>query len=285
MFRVICIISALIFSTIIQTSANAQYSNIEQKTLKAAFKTLQWFQLLYAVSNKCNNFEYAALAPRTELASLVKSKLKVELEKIEVLAEENEHFISALYTQINQVDCKQIDIDGYLSHVYDQYDVEKFSFELFEPLSSPLITAREAASKNKELAEKYAKENSNEAETILVAHLIPREKASKQYLYLTRNDFDKPDYIYQIIKGWGKPLKNQFMKPPLFATLAMTEKENKKLMNENGQIKELIFINSKGAWLTVVIGSINLDLFPVDMSFLGTVEWKWNNNELLENLK
>jgi len=266
-------------------SASSLYTPLTEKnTINAAFKALQWFQLLYAVSKKCNNFEYIELAPREELEKLIAEKLQVNLEKIEVLAEENTDYMTSLYQEINSIQCNKVDLDGYLSFVYDKYDVEKFSFELFEPLATPMITAREAAHENKKLLAEYAKKHATDAETILIANLIPREQASERYLYLTRNDVDKPKYIYQIVKGWGQPLTQEFMKPPLSTVLAMHEEEHQAIMRENGKIQELIFVNSKNTMLTIVTGSINLDLYPIDLSFLSNIDWKWQDNELQKHL-
>lgn len=279
------IFASILILLSLHTNASSLYNPVtEQNTVNAAFKALQWFQLLYAVSKKCNHFEYTVLAPREELETLITEKLKVNIEKIEVLAEENTDYMTSLYREINSIQCDKIDLDGYLSFVYDKYDVERFSFELFEPLATPMITAREAAYKNQKLLAEYAQKHATNAKTILIANLIPREQASERYLHLTRNDIDKPKYIYQIVKGWGQPLTQEFMKPPLSTILAMHEDENKEIMSKKGKIQELIFVNSKDTLLTIVTGSINLDLYPIDLSFLKNIDWKWHENELQKHL-
>lgn len=265
-------------------NSHAEYSKIEQNTINAGFTSLQWIQFLHAISKKCGDYEYAELAPRTELESLVTTKLKISMEKLEILAEENETFIRTLFNEINNVECNKIDVNEYLSDIYDKYDVAKFNLELYEPISFPLLTEREIAQLNDQSLTEYLSKKSIEAESIIFAELIPLEDAPKKYQNIYKNSVFKPEYIYQIIKGWKKSLPFQYMTPPItFYTLSSDDKY-KEIIKKNGKTTVLIFIKNPEYSFTksTFIGSVNLDLYNVDISFLKSTDWEWVGKTLID---
>lgn len=265
-------------------NSHGEYSRIEQNTIKSGFTSLQWIQFLHAISKKCNDYEYAELSPRAELEELVASRLLISLEKLEILAEEDEGFITGLFKAINNVECNKINVNQYLSDIYDKYDVAKFDLELYDPISYPLMTEREIAQLDKSSLAEYISKKSKEAETIVLAELIPLEDAPKGYQDHYKSVAYKPEYIYQIIKGWKKSLPFQYMTPPIsFNTLASDDRY-KDVIKKNGKTTVLIFIKNPEYSFTksTFIGSVNLDLYNVDITFLKSIDWEWVGKTLID---
>lgn len=262
-----------------QFSAYAEYSPKDQRTIRAGFDSLQWLQYLHTISKKCSDLEYAELAPRADLEELITTRLKVSLEKLEILAEENETFMETLFNEINKVDCSRIDVNQYLSDIYDKYDVAIFNLSLYEPIAYPLMTEREVAHLNEASLDKYITSKTSEAETILLAELIPIEKAPKAYLAQLKEVSYERKYIYKIIKGWRKSISFQYVTPPPTAYYSTNEKV-KNLISETGKTNVLLFIKTPVYSFSTseIIGSINLDFVDVDISFLKEHEWEWVNN-------
>ena len=116
------------------------YSKIERDTISSAFDALQTRQVLDAISNKCGNNEYIALAPRSELDAMIKNKLHINLEVLEQMANKREVYQLALSYELRDIECKNIDVAEYLSALYDDYDLALFSLGLYEPISTQLAS-------------------------------------------------------------------------------------------------------------------------------------------------
>lgn len=117
---------------------SANFNKIERDTINSAFETLQTLQVLYFISDMCDKREYRDLAPRNELNAMVQSKLHIGLEKFERIANDSESYIMSMEYQKEGITCDAINVDEYLSILYDDYDVLLFSLDLYEPISSPL---------------------------------------------------------------------------------------------------------------------------------------------------
>ena len=232
----------------------------------------------------CGNYEYSDLAPRDEFNLLVEEKLKLNLEKLELMAEEKVSYVSSIRYQLDGVSCEQADVDEHLSDLYDDYDIEKFNLEMFEPISTPLITQREAAYKNQLALKKYLEVHAKEAESIVIAYLIPLQDASSEYIEKNVTSSIYSKYIYEISEGWKKPLNNQYFLPPFSTSMSLEAGSYKGLIESKKKIKEILFIKQERSniLINVVIGSINLDLYPADLSFLNEPEWHWVNYQLVK---
>lgn len=276
----------LLLALLSSTSVYAEYSKREVSTIEAGFESLQWLQFLHAVSKKCNDYEYAELAPRSELDALVNSKLKISLEKLEVLSDENETNIITLYNAVNNVQCERINANVYLSDIYDKYDVAKFSFELYEPISTPIMTEREIAHSNEDALKAYLISKTAEAETIMIAELVLFESIPDEYKARYKDVIQKPKYIYKVVKGWKKSFPYRYVKPPIsFAT--SNDKSHEEIIKKQGKTTVLIFIKSQESSFIKnrMIGSINLDVFDVDIRFLKESEWEWIGKKLIDSSK
>ena len=273
--------AVLLFS---QVSFASGYTKFERKTIDTAFTALEKLQLLHIVSKLCDNYEYSDLAPREEFDSLVNKKLKLNLEKFELMAEEKEFYVASMRYHLEGFSCDKIDVEEYLSDLYDDYDIEKFNLELFDPITIPLVTKREAAHQSKLALNKYIETHAKEAESIAIAYLIPIEQASPKYVQNARTSSIKSEYIYEISKGWKKPLINQYFTPPFSTSMSLKAGSYGEQMATRKKVKELFFIkqDKKNAFVNIIIGSINLDLYSADLSFLSEPDWEWVNYKLIK---
>jgi hypothetical protein len=113
----------------------ASYTKTERDTINSAFEALKALQVLYVISKRCNNSEYIGLAPKNELDSVVKNKLHIDLSTLESMAKGKKNYMLSFDYQLEGVECKKIDVEVYLSALYDEYDLAKFSLDLYEPIS------------------------------------------------------------------------------------------------------------------------------------------------------
>ncbi|WP_448556682.1 hypothetical protein [Thalassotalea montiporae] len=272
---------ASVLVIILSFQVTAQFLNIEQRTVKAGVESLQWLQFLHAVSKQCDYYEYAELAPREELSILVKAKLKITLEKLEVWIEENEALNGALYEQLNKVNCEQIEITDFLSNIYDAYDIAKFNLELYEPITQPLLTQGELAKENEQALQDYIASRQSEAETIMLAEIIPFNDVPEDIKHSFQ--FIKPDYIYRITRGWRAPHRYQYLTIPITFDPLNTDEEYKHIVDTKGKSSVLIFVKNPPASIsTHIIGTVNLDIYPVDLSSFQSPDWEWVGRTLVE---
>ena len=75
------------------------YTMTERNTIESAYEALQTLQVLYFISDMCDKREYIDIAPKTELDTLLQSKLHISLAKFEAMASENETYMMAMEYQ------------------------------------------------------------------------------------------------------------------------------------------------------------------------------------------
>ena len=267
-----------------QFQTSAKLLNSEQRTVKAGLESMQWLQYLHSVSKICNDSEYLSLAPLQEFEAMVQERLKISLENFQVFAEENDQYVEVLDIQLSRLNCEEDDVKDLLAFIYSEYDIAKFKFELNDPIEKPLLTKIEVANKNEQALKDYIKEKASIAETIFIAELIRGKDAPSHYQKSVKKSDFKPKEIYQITQGWKKPIKRQFVTPPMQVTLDEDSVKQQKLLEDKGKTTVLVFIkNPKYSFSTyTIIGTVNLDLYPADISFLGAPEWQWMGKRLIE---
>ncbi len=119
-------------------SYSASFTKIERDTIHSAFEALKTLQVLYVISKRCNNYEYIELAPKNELDAIVRRKLHISLAKLELMAKGKKNYMLSFDNQLEGVECSNIDIDNFLSVLYDDYDIAQFSLDLYEPITNEL---------------------------------------------------------------------------------------------------------------------------------------------------
>lgn len=117
---------------------STNYTSIERNTIDSAYEALQTLQVLYFISDMCDKPKYIDIAPKTELDTLVQNKLHVSLAKLEAMAMKDETYMAAMEYQKDGITCNSINVDDYLSELYNDYDLLLFSVGLYEPISKPL---------------------------------------------------------------------------------------------------------------------------------------------------
>lgn len=123
-----------------QNALGNAYSKIERDTITSAFDVLQIRQVLHAISQMCGNEEYIAFAPRDELDVMIKKKLHINLVTLEQMTKKREAYQLALNYELRGIECKNINVEEYLSALYDDYDLALFSLGLYEPISTQLAS-------------------------------------------------------------------------------------------------------------------------------------------------
>jgi len=117
-------------------SYSASFTSIERDTIHSAFEALKTLQVLYVISKRCNNYEYIELAPKNELDSIVRRKLHINLAKLELMAKGKKNYLLSFENELEGIECSNIDVENFLSVLYDDYDLAKFSLGLYEPISN-----------------------------------------------------------------------------------------------------------------------------------------------------
>jgi hypothetical protein len=115
-------------------SYGASFTTTERDTIHSAFEALKTLQVLSIISKRCNNYQYIELTSKNELDSIVRKKLHISLTKLELLSKKKRNYMLSLDNQLEGVECKNIDIENFLSVLYDDYDLAKFSLNLYEPI-------------------------------------------------------------------------------------------------------------------------------------------------------
>jgi len=123
----------------IKISYSTPFTTIERDTIHSAFEALKTLQVLYVISKRCNNYEYIELAPKNELDSIVRKKLHISLATLEQMAKGKKNYMLSFDNQLEGVECSNIDIENFLSVLYDDYDLAKFSLGLYEPIPNGLV--------------------------------------------------------------------------------------------------------------------------------------------------
>ncbi|TLU64695.1 hypothetical protein FE810_11475 [Thalassotalea litorea] len=129
----------LLLTAFSSMATSAPYDAIERNAISSAFDALQAFQVLTYVAKQCRQEGEVEYAPKTDLDSLIHNKLHINLDELERLALTREAYLQSYQYQISDIECSLIRVAEY----YDDYDMAKFNFELYQPISRPLAVSDE----------------------------------------------------------------------------------------------------------------------------------------------
>ena len=93
----------------------------------------------------------------------------------------------------------------------------------------------------------------------------------------------KPKFMYRIVKGWRKPHRYEFLTIPVTFDPLNSQDDYKRIVAEKGKSTVLLFVkNPEATFGTQIIGSVNLDHYKVDLTFLKHHDWEWAHRTLID---